>query len=926
MAKLPVADFLTKRLKEYDPNFEVRKGTGFYQLFFNPLQFITQPIIDEAVEMTIAQSFLRILQQPDPNAFSEEAVDSLASNFFVERIPGGQSSGVARVYYSTAVDREWPAKGTVFNGENGKTYTNPGSFLISRDVMSLQFENGSYYYDIPVQSNDLGEDTLLDAEGLVGIDNDPDAITVTNLAPFTGGYSRETNTALIERVRKSIAVRDLVTGKGFNATMFENFGGFLTELRAIGFGDQEMMRDIVYNTHIGGKIDGYFKTSAVNQGFKNIVGILPDTTRQAYGSTNVQLFNAEAAETPDGNFDISNGKSPIVQQVKSATSAKYTSTVDLSSTIDLSVNYLIKITIDGIAHDDMSLRGSNPTTTTKAEILNHINARFGYMVAFSVGPYIELRSNKKGQTSSVVISHPSAAGIAPDYIGSALTNVFGLTSPPVSHLFYGDGPILFTELTHYTVNTTYGTITRVIGPAVVPTTSPPNDYNTTGVVGYRYQFALLVLGAGANADAGAVYSNNGETFTVRSAIVYGSSLSCFGTGAPASSGTLALVSGTGDAAINFTSAKRVEENVFTDPSMLDPLTGVFHDVKLNDIVTFNPHSPNVDDLHGDPLTLKKDYRVLQVVDEHTLILDENVPYNKSDISYWIQRTGIKNRETVYVQYWFSPLSIDVGPLVWYEDTSVFPSVMRRGIRPTREDVTITDVSFLRINKIEIIDPITFEPTGDILATGGGYGEGGYGEGPYGIGSGSDYYMVVNSPHERFSAFEDSYIVLHPSFVGLSFRVDYDYVPECMTMHDFVRSENERVLDGDILMKHFLPAYVEGTIQYKIDVTDSSVPDNDTLTTSLKKFIDTQPAGSDLQISEVYQFLARTTDPYDRYGTYIKPFTLTAMIHNADGSTTVISSDDKLVVPTPNPFPKDTTKPLSPRISHWIAGNIVLERL
>lgn len=836
MSKLPVADFLTKRLKEYDPNFEVRKGTGFYQLFFNPMQFITQPIIDEAVELTVAQSFLRILQQPNPDSFPEEAVDSLASNFFVERIAGGASAGVARVYYALPVDREWPAKGAIFNGENGKTYTNPAPFLISRDVMSLQFENGSYYYDIPVQSEDLGEDTLLDAAGLVGIDNDPDALTVTNIAPFTGGYSRETNTLLIQRVRKSIAVRDLVTGKGFNATMFENFGGFLTELRAVGFGDQEMMRDIVYNTHIGGKIDGYFKTAKVSQGFKNITGLLPDYTRQSYGSTNVQLFNNISGETPDGNFDVSGGKYPIVQQVKPATSARYTSTVDLSSPINLFVNNRIRITIDGITKE-LSLKGSNPTTTTKAEILNHINAAFGYMVVFSVGPYIDTRSSKKGKTSTITIEDPEIGT-------SALTNVFGLLVPTV---FYGDGPIVFTETTHYTINTAYGTITRVIGPAVVPTLSPPNDSLNTGS------------------------STAGST-------------------------------------------------TFTDPTMLDLSTGVFHDVAINDLVTFNPYSLNVDDLHGDPLTLKKDYRVLQVVDEHTLILDEEVPFTASDINYWIQRTGIKNREVVYIQYWFNPLSIDIGPLVLLDTEG------HRGIRAGREDQTITDVSFLRINGIEIIDPITFEPTGDVLATGGGYGEGGYGEGPYGIGSGSDYYMVVNSPHERFSAFEDSYIVLHPSLVGLSFRVDYDYVPECITMHNFVRSENERVLDGDILMKHFLPAYVDGTIQYKIDVTDSSVPDNDTLTTSLKNFINTQPAGSDLQISEVYQFLARTTDPYDRYGTYIKPFTLTAMIHNTDGSTTVISSEDALVVPTPNPFPKDTTKPLSPRISHWVAGNIVLERL
>ena len=79
MAKLPIADFLTARLKEFDPNFEIRKGTGLEQLFIKPMQFLLQPIADEAALLNTSQSFLRILQQQDPDAFSEEAVDALAS-------------------------------------------------------------------------------------------------------------------------------------------------------------------------------------------------------------------------------------------------------------------------------------------------------------------------------------------------------------------------------------------------------------------------------------------------------------------------------------------------------------------------------------------------------------------------------------------------------------------------------------------------------------------------------------------------------------------------------------------------------------------------------------------------------------------------------------------------------------------------------
>jgi len=830
MANLPVADFLEARLKEYDPTFDVRKGTAFHQLFFAPMQFIMQPLIDEAVELGTGQSFLKILKQENPDAFPEERVDALVSNYFIDRDGGGNSVGVVRVYYAQPVNREWPATGTVFSGSNGKNYTNPGTFFISRDMMSLNIENGMYYYDIPIVSNDLGEDTVLDAEGLVGLDNDPDALYVLNSSPLKGGRYKETNKELITRARKSIAIRDLVTGKGFNATMFENFGGSLTEIKPIGFGDPEMMRDILFNAHVGGRIDGYFKTAAITPGFKNIVGLLPDYTRQTYGSTNLQLSLVEAAAVPDGNFDVANSKRPVVSQIRPVRAAQYTSPVAIPTAINLTTANRIRIGVAGQVKE-IKIAGATASTTTRAEIINHINGAFGYILVTSVGANIKITSPVKSADSYISLLHPEVGGEG----ASALSLVFGLDEPSS---FYGEGPIVFKEDYHYDVNPTYGTITRVLGAFLV-------EKVATGDV---------------------------------------------------SSGVAAIT---------------------------DPTTDIFLNVVAGDIVTINPDSILVDDLNDPPATLSKDFRVV-ANEGGRLVLDEPVGFTSSSAKYCVRRTGIKTREVVLVEYWFNPLSIDIGPLV--NNTNTLTGEVTRGVRPGRYEQTITDVSFLRINKIEIIDPITYEPTGEVLATGGGYGEGGYGEGPYGIGSSSDYYMIVNSPEERFSAFEDSLIVLHPSLAGLSFRVDYDYVPECVAMHNFVRSESERVIDGDILMKHFVPAYVSGTIQYKIDSTDATVPTNESLTESLKNFITIQSAGTDLSISDVYQYLARATDPYDRYGSYIKPFTLSAFIYNMDGTTTVISSDDKLVVPTPSPFPKYTTCPLSPRITHWIADNIVLERI
>src|ERR1035437_3661480 len=150
MAQLPIGSFLTTRLQEYDSSFELRTGTGFEALFFKPMEFIVQPLRDEANTLFIAQSFRRILQTDTPDTFDTEAVDALASNLFVNRRQGGFSGGVGRVFFNEPFAKEYPANGAVFQGSGGQVYTNPAPFVITAAEMSAQIENGLYYYDIPL--------------------------------------------------------------------------------------------------------------------------------------------------------------------------------------------------------------------------------------------------------------------------------------------------------------------------------------------------------------------------------------------------------------------------------------------------------------------------------------------------------------------------------------------------------------------------------------------------------------------------------------------------------------------------------------------------------------------------------------------------------------------------------------------------------
>jgi len=814
MAKLPIAAFLTTRLTEYDATFDLRGGTGFESLFFKPMEFIVQPFRDEADNMQVAQSFRRILLTNDPDSFNEEAVDALANNLFVFRDQGDTSAGVARVYYVSTVDREWPAGGAVFTGSNGNLYSNPSPFSISASQMGSQIEGGLFYYDLPVRSVAAGANDLA-ADGLVSVGADPDAVSVTNKLAIAGGRVKETNTQLITRTKNSIAVRDLVTGKGFNAILFENFSAFLLELQAIGLGDDEMMRDILFNTHVGGRVDGYFKTTAIKTGTKDFVGLLVDTTRQAFSARNVVLPGTGLTSLGNPTVDRTGGRAPILQQVKLSVAATYTSTVDLSSPIDLSTRQYVKIGIDGMLRD-VRVAGVSPAATNRNEIVALINVAFGVNVIFQVGNSIRITSPTTGTASQIVIDDPTVG------LSVALL-VFGLTTGS-AHVYQGDGPITFVEGQDYAVADPSGSVQRLIGPSIV---------------------------------------------------------------APQTTGSKTALSA----------------------SFQDTTPAVFSFVTPNDILTIES-GPDAGD-----------YRILSLPDATHLLLDAELTTSAAGVSYHINRTGIKDGETVFVQYYFNPLSIDIGPRVKLD-----PVGKTRGIRPGREEQTITDVAYLRTVSVELIDPLTHEPIGTVLSGLGGYGVGGYGVGPYGIGSGQDYYLRVNSPTERFSAFEDSFLVISSAFQGFSFRVTYEYAPEVLELHDFVRSETERVLDGDLLMKHMLPAYVSGEIQYSIDATDSAIPSNDVMQGLVATFINLRKSGAKLVFSEIEQFITRVTDPFDRFGTKVNAFALTARLHNTDGTTVALAGKDFLEVPTPLPPPKNTPRPLSPRITHWVADQVVLTRI
>lgn len=312
---VPVKEFIIERLLEFDSSFDTGAGVPTTSLLIEPLSVILQPIIDELTVVQASSSILTILDSSDPDSFPEDIVDGLASNAFVERNPGAIGSDVMRIRFFEPQPFDAQQGVLIFRGGSGQRFSNSEAFQVTESEMSLNKEGSLYYADIPIVSLEEGSDFNIDAGGITSMEAEPAGVAnVTNLFGIQDGLDKETNTELIDRIKVAVTVRALVTGRGIIVTLTENFTT-IEEITPIGFGDPEMMRDIVYNVHIGGSVDVYIKTSNFTSAFKDVFGLEVDVSRQSPGYGTVALL-AEGVGYSVGQAGVDRtNSSPLVKAI-----------------------------------------------------------------------------------------------------------------------------------------------------------------------------------------------------------------------------------------------------------------------------------------------------------------------------------------------------------------------------------------------------------------------------------------------------------------------------------------------------------------------------------------------------------------------------------------------------------------------------------
>lgn len=289
---LPVKDFVIERLLEYDPAFDVGGGIATTALMVNPLSIILQPLRDELDDVKANQSILSVLEADDVDAFDTDTVDALASNVFIDRIQGNKSSGTVRVRYFSPTSVDIGTGLASFLDSSGNRFVNTNPISITQSAMSLNVESSLYYVDVPVEAEEEGDNDV-EAGGIQTFENEPAGVAnVTNVNAFSGGREIETNTELINRIKVAVTVRALVTGRGIITTLTDNFST-IKEINPLGFGDPEMQRDIVYNTHVGGHIDIWVKTPSLAEEDYDVIALTIDTTRRIEGITSLVLLTQD---------------------------------------------------------------------------------------------------------------------------------------------------------------------------------------------------------------------------------------------------------------------------------------------------------------------------------------------------------------------------------------------------------------------------------------------------------------------------------------------------------------------------------------------------------------------------------------------------------------------------------------------------------
>lgn len=237
-----VVTFLQARVKQAYPALAADEADNLTDMLIKPMALLVEPLVRENQRVRLQ------LGLSNTEALTTAEVDALGGTFFVPRDTGEFATGTFRVFFDTPQQvRVTPQN---YITVEGLRYFPTVTQTISAEEMILNESEGRYYLDVSVRAESQGSDYNISSNRVGRIADIESASEVRSARRFRFGVEEESVGEYVSRLETSLGEKSFVSLRGAAAKVLDSTDA--DRVNVVGFGDEEMRRDVLRGGGLGG--------------------------------------------------------------------------------------------------------------------------------------------------------------------------------------------------------------------------------------------------------------------------------------------------------------------------------------------------------------------------------------------------------------------------------------------------------------------------------------------------------------------------------------------------------------------------------------------------------------------------------------------------------------------------------------------------
>ncbi len=285
---MDIVEFIRETFAEDETlkNYDIREGSNIYELLIVPLVYI----LTTKMSLDVIDTEKDALNLSNYSNMTVDQIKRLASNFLVTEGKSNETTGMITLYFTEPISWEIAAGNKLYSGNKEFEFTD--NVILSTNANVYTVIDGYFTIGNIRVKNTRGESI---AENTLGqVDDAPAELVKIVHEAMTSGTSDYTVSEYYNLIRNSINSRNMMSKSGIELSIRENFRG-LRNIDIVGAGDNEMVRDLLYNTIIAN--GEYNRTSNFVGKLKGNIAAVPNKAFYLFRQSG-ELSNA--IESADG--------------------------------------------------------------------------------------------------------------------------------------------------------------------------------------------------------------------------------------------------------------------------------------------------------------------------------------------------------------------------------------------------------------------------------------------------------------------------------------------------------------------------------------------------------------------------------------------------------------------------------------------------